>query len=232
VNPSIAQRLASVVAVVATPCVVIAVAVILFLNPIWVAFDQGRSDVSGLTGYTPAQVQAVTGSILSDLVFGPPNFAVPLAPGGQPILDERERSHMADVRTVILDLGLAALIAAVLLVGVCVAARGRRWFWRSVALGGRILAVGVVVVGVAFGLFFDQAFETFHEIFFPPGTYMFDPTEKLVQLFPDQFWSETSIAISVAILILAVVTTVNATRLGRGPEPEPETGARAGAWAP
>jgi integral membrane protein (TIGR01906 family) len=230
VNPSIAKRLASVVAVVATPCVVIAVAVMLFLNPLWVAFDQGRSDVSGLTGYTPAQVQAVTGSVLSDLVFGPPNFAVPLTPGGPPILDERERSHMADVRTVILDLGLAALIAAALLVGVGVAARGRRSFWRAVALGGRVLAVGVVVVGVAFGLFFDQAFQTFHEIFFPAGTYMFDPTEKLVQLFPDQFWSETSIAISVAILILAIATTVIATRLGR--EPGPEAGARVGAWAP
>jgi integral membrane protein (TIGR01906 family) len=230
VNPSIAQRLASVVAVVATPCVVIAVAVLLFLNPLWVAFDQGRSDVAGLTGYTPSQIQAVTGSVLSDLVFGPPNFAVPLTPGGPPILDERERSHMADVRTVILDLGLVALIAAALLVGVGVAARGGRWFWRAVALGGRILAVGVVVVGVAFGLFFDQAFQTFHEIFFPAGTYMFDPTEKLVQLFPDQFWSETSIAISAAILILAVATTVTATRLGR--EPEPEAGAQVGAWAP
>ena len=228
--PSIAQRLASVVAVVATPCVVIAVAVLLFLNPLWVAFDQGRSGVAGLTGYTPAQVQAVTGSVLSDLVFGPPNFAVPLTPGGPPILDERERSHMADVRTVILDLGLVALIAGALLVGVGVAARGRRWFWRAVALGGRVLAIGVVVVGVAFGLFFDQAFQTFHEIFFPAGTYMFDSSEKLVQLFPDQFWSETSIAISVAILILAIATTVIATRLGR--EPEPEAGARVGAWAP
>jgi integral membrane protein (TIGR01906 family) len=230
VIPSIAQRLASVVAVVATPCVVIAVAVLLFLNPLWVAFDQGRSDVSGLTGYTPAQVQAVTGSVLSDLVFGPPNFAVPLTPGGPPILDERERSHMTDVRTVILDLGLVALIAAALLLGIGVAARGRRWFWRAVALGGRVLAIGVVVVGVAFGLFFDQAFQTFHEIFFPAGTYMFDSSEKLVQLFPDQFWSETSIAISVAILILAIATTVIATRLGR--EPEPEAGARVGAWAP
>ena len=233
VNPSIGQRLASVVAVAATPCVVIAVAVILFLNPVWVAFDQGRSDVAGLTGYTPAQVQSVTGSILSDLVFGPPNFAVPLTPGGPPILDDHERSHMADVRSVILGLGLIALIAAVLLVGAGVAARGRRWFWRSVALGGRILAVGVVVVGIAFALFFDQAFETFHEIFFPAGTYTFDPrTEKLVQLFPDQFWSETSVAIAVAILILAVATTAVATRLGREFETDPERQTRAGSWLP
>ena len=42
----------------ATPCVIVAVAVLLFLNPIWVGFDQDRSDVDQLTGYTPAQVTA------------------------------------------------------------------------------------------------------------------------------------------------------------------------------
>jgi integral membrane protein (TIGR01906 family) len=220
---------ASVVAAVATPCVIVAVAVLLFLNPIWVSFDQDRSDVAGLTGYTPAQVRQVTGSILSDLVFGPPNFDVTVA--GAPVLDARERSHMADVRTVLVGLGFVALIAVVLLAIAGLAGRGRRWFWRAVSIGAREKVAGVIVVGVAFALFFDQAFETFHEIFFPAGTYMFDPaTEKLVQLFPDQFWSETSVAISVAVLLLAGLVAVVGGRLGREPAAEP-----AGApekWAP
>jgi integral membrane protein (TIGR01906 family) len=135
------------------------------------------------------------------------------------------------VRTVSLDLGLVALVAAVLLLAVGAASRGRRLFWQSVALGGRILAVGVVIVGIGFALFFDQAFQTFHEIFFPAGTYTFDPrTEKLVQLFPDQFWTETSVAISLAILVLALATVAGATRLGR--EPERVDGSRVGPWAP
>jgi len=219
------------VAAVATPFVIVAVAVPLFLNPIWVGFDQGRSDVTGLTGYSQAQVQAVTGSILSNLVFGPPDFTVALTTGGPPVLDDRERTHMADVRNVLLDLGLVALVAAVLLVGVGAASRGSRPFWRAVALGGRVVVAGVVIVGAAFILFFDQAFEAFHEIFFPPGTYMFDPrTEKLVQLFPDQFWSETSVAISLAVLALALGTTFVADRLGG--EPDSAAGPPAGAWVP
>jgi integral membrane protein (TIGR01906 family) len=217
VNYLIAERLASVVAAVATPCVIVAVAVLLFLNPIWVAFDQGRSDVAGLTGYTPTQVNQITGSILSDLVFGPPSFAV--AANGVPVLDERERGHMVDVRTVLVDLGLVALAAGILLAGVGVASRGRRWFWRAAALGARVLAVGVVVVGLAFALFFDRAFELFHELFFPPGTYAFDPrTERLVQLFPDQFWSETSVAIAAAVFVLALAVAWLGGRLGREPE--------------
>jgi integral membrane protein (TIGR01906 family) len=215
VNALLAERVAAVATGVTTPCVIVAVAVLLFLNPIWVGFDQDRSDVAGLTGYTPAQVRAVTGSILSDLVFGPPNFDVTLPGASAPVLDASERSHMADVRKVLLELGIFALIAAVLLAVVGVEGRGRRSLWRAAAAGARVLTVGVIVVGAAFALFFDRAFELFHEIFFAPGTYMFDPrTEKLVQLFPDQFWSETSVAIAAAVLVLAVAVAVVAGRLG------------------
>jgi len=216
VNLQIAQRIAAVVAAVATPCVIIGVAVLLFLNPIWVGFDQDRTNAAGYTGYTPAQVHAVTGSILSDLVFGPPRFDV--AVNGAAVLEPRERGHMADVRTVLLSLGLVALVATVLLLAVGLASRGRRWFWRAVGAGASVLVGGVIVVGVAFALFFDQAFELFHEIFFPPGTYLFDPrTDRLVQLFPDQFWSETSVAIAAAVLALALACALGARRLGREP---------------
>lgn len=208
----------------ATPCVIVAVAVLLFLNPVWVGFDQDRSGVDRLTGYTPAQVRDVTGSILSDLVFGPPNFDVTLAGATAPVLDASERSHMGDVRMVLMGLGLVALVATVLLVIVALASRGRRWFWRAAAAGARVLAVGVIVVGLGFAVFFDQAFELFHEIFFAPGTYTFDPqTEKLVQLFPDQFWSETSVALASAVFVLAVLVAVVGGRLGREPGSSPDS---------
>jgi integral membrane protein (TIGR01906 family) len=212
VNVTPVQRFCALLVTVTTPCAVVGVAVLFFLNPIWVGFDQDRSDVVGLTGYTPAQVSQVTGSILSDLVFGPPEFAVTV--NGTPVLDERERSHMADVRTVLLDLGLVSVLAAVALVAIGLASRGARWFWRAARTGAVILAGGVVVVGLAFAILFDQAFELFHELFFPAGTYTFDPrSERLVQLFPDQFWSETSIALAGAVLIVAVIVAAGASRL-------------------
>jgi integral membrane protein (TIGR01906 family) len=77
------------------------------------------------------------------------------------------------------------------------------------------------VVGLGFAVFFEQAFELFHEIFFPPGTYLFDPRdEKLVQLFPDQFWSETSVALAATILGLALIVVFATGRLRRERLPE------------
>jgi integral membrane protein (TIGR01906 family) len=204
VNRSILQLAGAVVAGVATPLVIVAAAVVLFLNPFWVSFEQGRSGVTAWTGYTTAQVNEVTGAILSDLVFGPPTFDVTL--DGKPVLAERERGHMADVRGVFAELGLLALLAAILLAVVAVAGRGRRWFWRAAATGATALIVGVVVAGVGALLFFDVIFELFHEIFFAAGTYLFDPSaDKLVQLFPDQFWSDTTIALGVVIVVLALL---------------------------
>ena len=109
-----------------------------------------------------------------------------------------------------------ALVAALVLAAIGAAGRGRRWFWQATEAGASVSAGGVVVVGLAFTVFFDQAFEIFHRIFFPPGTYTFDPrTEKLVQLFPDQFWSETSLALAVAVLVLSLGVRSGARRLGR-----------------
>ena len=51
---------------------------------------------------------------------------------------------------------------------------------------------------------FDQAFEVFHELFFAGGTYTFDPsTDRLVQLFPIQFWEETTLALGVVLVVIA-----------------------------
>jgi integral membrane protein (TIGR01906 family) len=212
VNLNPAERLGVVLVAIATPCVIVGLSVLVFLNPIWVGFEQDRSNVGQLTGYTTAQVNQVTGSILSDLVFGPPNFGVTV--DGAPVLDSRERGHMADVRTVMGELGSVALLAAIVLVGLGLYSRGRHWFWWAASVGAKALGVGVIVVGVAMTVAFDQIFELFHEVFFAPGTYLFNTSsEKLVQLFPDQFWSETSIALAVVVLVLAVVVGWGGGRL-------------------
>ena len=73
--------------------------------------------------------------------------------------------------------------------------------------------MGTVVVGVVGFVAFDQLFELFHRIFFPPGSYLFDPTtDRLVQLFPFLFWELSAMGVGLVIIVLSALTAVVAGR--------------------
>jgi integral membrane protein (TIGR01906 family) len=201
--------LAALVTGVALALVLVAVAMIPFLTPAWVGFAQARAEAEAWTGFTTAELAVVTGEVLSDLVLGPPDFDVVLR--GEPVLTDSERGHMRDVRGVFAAFYAAALVAFAVLVALWVAARGavaRRRFWRRVAGSGAVIAGVVVVGGIAGVALFDQAFALFHQVFFPGGNWQFDPrTDRLVQLFPQAFWVDSTIGVGGAVVVLALLAT-------------------------
>jgi len=191
--------------------VIIGSAIAAFFNPLWIGFEQERSRVPAITGYTPEQVRAVTGSILADLFIGPPEFAV--AVDGQPVLGAAERAHMVDVRDVLLPVTILFGVAIAVLAVLLATSRRRAWLWRAIAWGSSAVALAGIVVGIAFVFFFDAAFLLFHRVFFPQGNFSFDPrTQRLTQLFPDQFWTETSVALAIVGLAIAIAVTLVARR--------------------
>jgi integral membrane protein (TIGR01906 family) len=208
------ERVAAVATAVAASIVVIAIAILPFLTPAWVSFEQGRTHAASLVGYSEADLSSASNSILHDLVIGPPDFAVEV--GGSPVLEERERAHMGDVRGVFGGFYLIAAIAAVVLVVLVAGARRRghmRRAWSAISSGMRWLIVAIVVAGVIASVAFDSVFEIFHELFFPAGSFTFDPrTDHLVQLFPFDFWSETTIVLGAVIVIVAAVVSIAAGR--------------------
>jgi integral membrane protein (TIGR01906 family) len=215
--------LAALVTGIATALVVVALAILPFLNPVWVGFEQGRADAPAWTGFNPADLAYATNEILADLVLGPADFDVVL--DGRAVLVEREREHMRDVRNVFASFYLAAAVGALVLVGAYLVARSRgarsrAAFWRRLAGSGKVIAIVTIVGGVTGVFFFDTAFEVFHRLFFPAGTYLFDPTtDRLVQLFPEQFWVETTIGVGVVVIVLSLGLVLlggrRATRLER-----------------
>jgi len=123
---------------------------------------------------------------------------------GTPVLSERERAHMADVRTVFRGLWVLAIASVVVLL-IASRQRDRTAMWRAVRGGALGLTIGVVILGAIALVAFDQLFEAFHEVFFPPGSFLFDPrTDRLVQLFPFQFWQETAIVVGIVIIAIAL----------------------------
>jgi len=207
---------------VATALVILGLTVIPFLTPAWVGFEQNRAEVTAWTGFSQADVTTITNSILGDLVLARGDFDVTRA--GVPVLTDGERSHMRDVRGVFAGFGLFVLAAAAFLVYAVRTARGRdsrRALWTGVRNGAAGLAVVIVILGGLSLVAFDALFEAFHELFFPAGTFTFDPaTSRLVQLFPDRFWSETTLAVgAVGIAIALIVTWLASRRLARSVEP-------------
>jgi integral membrane protein (TIGR01906 family) len=104
-------------------------------------------------------------------------------------------------------------------VGVVVAARRRgrptqvARSWRAIRGGAIGLIAALVAAGLTSFVAFDTLFEIFHQIFFPGGSYTFDPaTERLVQLFPFVFWQETTIVLGVVAIVIAAIVAVAADR--------------------
>ena len=171
-------------------------------------------EATAWTGFTEPELRAATDAILSDLVLGPPDFDVEV--NGVPVLNERERGHMRDVRGVFIGFfAVAAVLAAAALV-----VNARRPEPSAPRAGGpcsagRSALIAVLVVGgiVSF-VAFDALFETFHRIFFAGGSYTFDPaTERLVQLFPFRFWQETAIVVGAVSIVLAAIVAAVASEI-------------------
>jgi integral membrane protein (TIGR01906 family) len=217
VNERLPRVAASIVVAFAAAIVILALAILPFLNPAWVSFEQGRSRADAWTGYAPAELQTATNAILADLLLGPPDFDVEVR--GEPVLTAAERGHMTDVRGVFVGFGLVAAVSAVVLFAAHRLGRREAAFWRPVRAGAIGIAVALLAAGLVGMFAFDAAFEAFHRLFFAGGNYTFDPaTDRLVQLFPYQFWVETSFAVgAVAIALAAITTWLARRRLGTQP---------------
>jgi integral membrane protein (TIGR01906 family) len=212
---------------IAVAIVILAAAVVPFLTPAWVGFEQDRVGAAELTGFSEPDLHRVTNAILGDLVLGSGYFEVTAdgGPRGSMVLNEREQSHMRDVRGVFRGFGLVALASLAVLAFAVRRSRGapdaRQRLWRSVRRGAHGLAVGVALAAGVALVAFDAAFEVFHSLFFAQGSFDFDPTtDKLVQLFPDAFWSETTIAVGAVTIVAALaVRWVAGRRMLAAPAP-------------
>jgi integral membrane protein (TIGR01906 family) len=205
-------RAASAIVGLAIVLVIANVAILPLLTPAWVLAGQQLTGAGASSGFTDDELATIDAALLGDLILGPPDFDVEV--GGAPVLVERERGHLRDVRTAFLGffgLGIASL--AVVAVAALRARGDRLGLWRLARRAGLVLVGVVAVAGVVTAVAFEVAFEAFHRLLFPPGSYTFDPaTDRLVQIFPFQFWTLSSIAAGALIAALALALAIVAGR--------------------
>lgn len=120
-------------------------------------------------------------------------------PDGTPLYNERELSHMADVKTLTKTFLNIWLLGVAFLVAITTLAWRFEWwdeFRGWVGRGGRVTVFLILILLVFTFLSFDWLFTEFHHVFFQGDTWLFLFSDTLIRLFPIPFWQNVFIAIA------------------------------------
>ena len=161
------------------------------------------------------------GKLSLDYLFnqaGPEFLSSQKLPDGSPLYNEREMSHMVDVKNVIQKAQIVWYVISSLLILAAILTWRTEWkafYWRSVARGGflTILLILLVLLGVAIN--FDQFFADFHGLFFASGSWLFYESDTLIRLFPLKLWSDGFTFTGILTLTGAILTGVLGTRISQ-----------------
>jgi integral membrane protein (TIGR01906 family) len=164
------------------------------------------------SGYAWRYVLNTAGiNYLGDLRFG----------DGSPVFNERELSHMQDVKRVVRSVLSGFYVALGVLIGLALYA----WLgdWKQAYLAG-LSRGGWLTVGLILGLAalalvsFWNFFTAFHEIFFKGDSWLFEYSDTLIRLFPIRFWQDVFISGLGLALISGMLVGLFAKPRGNSPD--------------
>ena len=116
-------------------------------------------------------------------------------PDGSPAFDERELTHMQDVRSLFVPLqwgGLAVMLALAILAVALARTRLRTVVPRGLLVGA-LATLGIALIAVPLILLgFDDFFTGFHEMLFEGDSWRFSSTDTLIRIYPERFWEDVS----------------------------------------
>lgn len=135
-----------------------------------------------------------------------------------PLYNERELSHMVDVKVLVQKMIVAwyILIGLLIILGlISWRIKGLAAYWLALSRGGWI-TIGVIVA-ILLGVFigFDAIFTGFHRIFFQGNTWIFYYSDTLIRLFPLQFWQDAFILVGLLSALGAILFILGGARLSR-----------------
>jgi integral membrane protein (TIGR01906 family) len=129
---------------------------------------------------------------------------------GDPLYNERELSHMVDVKNVVQGALRTWYLSLVVLLILAVVAHRFEWmeqFFNGLRRGGWWmigLAIAIALI-VGVGILIDpnvfwEFFSFFHTLFFEGDSWLFYFSDTLIRLFPIRFWQDAFLAAAVIAL--------------------------------
>lgn len=187
------------------PILVITTAVRLLATDQYLVFEYGKASFpSDPFGFTNQQRYILASTNIHYVRAHLPNDELSKQTlQGIPVYNPREISHMIDVRAVfqsIFQIWQAAFILA-LIFGFILWQKGERKLLSSAIQSGGLLTSGFILsVGLLAVFAWQFWFNTFHLLFFKPGSWLFSYSDALIRLFPMEFWFDATLTISVLSL--------------------------------
>ena len=134
-------------------------------------------------------------SYLADLTFE----------NGEPIFNERELSHMEDVKAVVTGMRVALVVALVILLLITIIAVRSGWtemLVKAFFKGGWVVLGLIITIILFVALNFNTLFTWFHHIFFESGTWQFYTSDTLIRLFPMRFWRDAFLLVGIQSIVI------------------------------
>ena len=119
---------------------------------------------------------------------------------GTPLYNERELSHMADVKNVVINALGVWTISLIILAVLAIFAKRGKWtpdYVNGLRRGGMWMIGLATALGLVAGVgilinpdVFWQFFTLFHQVFFTGDSWLFYYSDTLIRLFPMRFWED------------------------------------------
>lgn len=187
-------RACAILLIVCLPWFLALTSLLPLLSPAFLRFQYARSDVPPSTRFSPQERQETAEAAAYYLVSreGIDYLANLTGPGGSALFNERELTHMVDVKVLLgKAIGLDAVLAALLVGSAAILAVSKETKDRAPGhlLAGSLVAPALAITAlVVVPLQFQWFFVEFHHVFFEGETWLFPRSDTLIQLFPEQFW--------------------------------------------
>jgi integral membrane protein (TIGR01906 family) len=126
---------------------------------------------------------------------------------GTSIYNEREVSHMVDVKILLqqtLRLFYLLLIVYIVIVIWAKIKNHLHWVWAAASKGGWLTLglIGAILAAVVIS--FDALFTAFHKVFFVGDTWLFYFSDTLIRLFPMRLWQDAFIFMGIITVAVAL----------------------------
>jgi integral membrane protein (TIGR01906 family) len=136
-----------------------------------------------------------------------------------PLYNEREISHMLDVK-IVADamkriVWITGLIVALGLAFLLLRPETRLFGWRTLMYAGLATVIALAAIALFILIGWNTFFVQFHQLLFPAGTWTFAYSDSLIRLFPEQFWFDIGVLVSVSTLLQGIILALAGYWLSR-----------------